>query len=75
VQTRSGGSGEGIRANPFGRVGRGRPCKLVRAGRARASMQTRSGGSFEGIHVNSFGWVVQARARPGERAHIKNAKL
>ena len=34
-----------------------------------------SGGSFEGIRVNSFGRVIRARARPGERARIKNAKL
>jgi hypothetical protein len=35
----------------------------------------RSGGSFEGARVNSFGRVVRARARPGGRARIKNAKL
>ena len=34
-----------------------------------------SGGSFEGARVNSFRLVVWARARLGEQACIKNAKL
>jgi len=53
MQTRSGGSGEGICANPFGRV--------VWVGRVRSSMQTRSGGSGEGVLENSFRWVGRGR--------------
>ena len=49
------------------------PCRFVSV--VRASMQNRSGGSFEGARVNSFGRVVRVRARPGERARIKNDKL
>ena len=43
----------------------GCPCKIVRAGRLRASVSTHSGGSFEGVRVNSFGWVIRARSFEG----------
>jgi len=63
VSTRSGGSSDGVDAKLFKWVWRGRSSKIV------------LGRLFEGVRANSFGQVIQARARPGKRAHIKNAKL
>jgi len=62
MQTRSGGSGEGVHANPFGQVRRGHLCKLIWVGWVRASLKTHLGGSGEGVRANSFGRVERGHS-------------